>query len=485
MPSSNGPFSVRASAGLVSVAFVLLVPALLVFFPPDGGERATWAQFIGRFHLLAVHLPIALIVLVPVLELIGRNTRYSYLRASAPFVLLLAFMGAIVSSILGWCLARSGGYSGPLVTQHMWGAASLVTLCWLCCVVGGRAGRYETLYPIALTASLALVAWTGYRGAQISQGENHLTEFMPQPLRKVLGVPANPASQATVNDGTFYSARIQPIFASQCLPCHGREKRKGGLQLDSYTALMRGGKDGAAIKAGDARGSDLYHRVTLSPSDDNFMPKGERPPLPADQIKLIELWIANGASSTAKLDSIKDAPSGSGPGVRAEVTFDKPDMAAVERARQEIASALTNLQQRFPNLVDYESRASADLVLNASLLGSGFKDNDLAAFAPVASHIVVADLSRTGITDQAAPFMTAMKRLRVLRLAHTAITDRTLESLAGLDQLSSLSVFDTRVTPAALPTLEKLHNLRFFYAGQTSISAHDPLPSGITAKLLF
>jgi uncharacterized membrane protein len=485
MPPSNNPLPSRTSALLISVAIVLLLPALLIFFPPDGGERATWAQFIGRFHLLAVHLPIALIVLVPVLELMGRNIRYAYLRASAPFVLLLAFVAAIVSSILGWCLARSGGYSGPLVTQHMWGAASLVTLSWLCCVVRERAARFAILYPMALTASLALVAWTGYRGGQISQGENHLTEFMPQPLRKVLGVPANSVSQTAVNDGTFYSARIQPIFASQCLPCHGREKRKGGLQLDSYTALMRGGKDGAAIRAGDARGSDLYHRVTLSPSDDNFMPKGERPPLSDDQIKLIELWIANGASNTAKVDSIKDAPSGSGPVVRADITFEKPDMAAVGRARDEIASALTSLQQRFPNLVNYESRASADLVLNASLLGGGFKDNDLEAFAPVASHIVVADLSRTGITDQSAPFMTAMKRLRVLRLAHTAITDRTLQSLAGLDQLSSLSVFDTRVTTAALPALEKMHNLRTCYAGQTAISGHDPLPSNITAKLVF
>lgn len=470
---------------LVAVALVLLLPALLIFFPPDGGERATWAQFIGRFHLLAVHLPIALIVLVPVLELIGRNTRYLYLRSSVPFVLLLAFIGAFVSSILGWCLARSGGYSGPLITQHMWGAASLLVLCWLCGVLRGSGGRFEILYPMALIASLALLAWTGYRGGQISQGENHLTEFMPQPLRKVLGVPANSSLEAALNDGTFYSARIQPIFASQCLPCHGREKRKGGLQLDGYTALMRGGKDGAAIKAGDVRGSDLYRRITLSPGDDNFMPKGERPPLSADQIKLIELWIANGASSTAKLVSIKDAPSGSGPAVRAEVTFEKPDIAAVERAREEIASALTNLQQRFPNLVNYESRASADLVLNAALLGSGFKDDDLKAFAPVASHIVEADFSRTGITDQAAPFMTSMKRLRVLRLAHTGISDRTLQSLAGLDQLSSLSVFDTRVTPAALPTLEKMRNLRVCYAGQTAISAHDPQPSGMTAKLVF
>ena len=486
MPALNSRFSARTLARLASLAPVLLVPALLVFLPPDGGERATWAQFLGRFHLLAVHLPIALILLVPVMELAGIGTRYAYLRASVPFVLVLAFISAIVSSILGWCLARSGGYSGPLITQHMWGAASLLALCWLCCVLRGRPGRFEIFYPIALIASLGVVAWTGYRGGQISQGENHLTEFMPRPLRKLLRVPARSAAEsASANDGTFYGARIQPIFASQCLPCHGREKQKGGLQLDSYTALMRGGKDGTAIKAGDVRGSDLYRRITLSPSDDNFMPKGGKPPLSADQVKLIELWIASGASSNAKIDSIKDAPSGSGSVVRAEITFDKPNMTEVERARAEIAAALASLQQRFPNVVDYESRGSADLVLNASLLGSGFKDKELEAFGPIASHIGVADFSRTGITDESAPFMADMKRLRVLRLTHTRIGDRTVQSLAGLEQLSSLSVFDTAVTPAVLPLLEKMRSLRVCYAGQTAISAHQVVPSGITAKLVF
>ena len=161
-----------------------------MFLPPDGTERATWAQFIGRFHPLVVHLPIALILLVPVMELVGRDQRFAYLRASAPFVLVLALISGIVASLLGWCLGRSGGFSGPLVTQHMWGGASLLTLSWLCWVSRGRGGRLEVIYPIALAAAVVAVAWTGYRGGQISLGEHHLTEYMPGPFRKVLGVTA-------------------------------------------------------------------------------------------------------------------------------------------------------------------------------------------------------------------------------------------------------------------------------------------------------
>lgn len=463
---------------------ILVLVPLLVFLPPDGSERATWAQFLGRFHLLTIHLPIALILLVPVMEVVGRNNRYSYLSASVPFVLLLALLGATISAMFGWCLARSGGYSGPLITQHMWGAASLLVLSWLCFISRGLGGIFQRIYPVALIASLGLVTWTGYRGGQISQGENHFTEFMPHGLRKVLRVLPDSASDVAANDGTLYAARIQPIFAAQCLACHGREKRKGGLQLDSYMALMRGGKHGAAVKAGDLRSSDLYRRITLSPGDDDFMPKGGKPPLSPDQVKLIELWIASGASRTAKLDSFKDAPSGGGSVVR-EVKFETPDMAEVARRRAEIAPALANVQKRFPNLLEYESRGSADLVLNATLLGSHFEDRDLEAFAPLASRIVIADFTRTGITDESAPSIAGMKSLRVLRLGQTHIGDRTVQSAAGLEQLASLSIFETAVTPAALKILENMRNLRICYAGQTAISERQPIPAGIRAKLVF
>lgn len=461
----------RTGVGILAAPILVLL-VLLLFLPPDGTERATWVQFIGRFHPLVVHLPIALVLLVPVMELVGRDQRFPYLRASAPFVLVLALISGIVASLLGWCLARSGGFSGPLVTQHMWGGASVITLCLLCSVLRGRSGRLEVIYPIALAAAVGAVAWTGYRGGQISLGEHHLTQYMPGALRKLLGVPVSPAIDPAIGGGTtFYGARIQPVFAGHCLTCHSSEKRKSGLRLDNYAAVMRGGKHGVVVKAGDLPGSDLFRRITLSPTDDNFMPKEGKSPLSPDQVKLIELWIAGGASGTASLDSIKGAPAGSESSVRAEVTFDKIDFAEVSKHRAEIASTLATLKQRLPNVLDYESRGSADLVVSALVMGDKFKDDDLEALAPLSKHIVVADFSRTAITDRSAPTIAGMKRLRVLRLMHTRIGDLMLESLTGLDQLESLSVFDTAVTPASVPALLRLPNLRRLYAGQTAISA--------------
>jgi hypothetical protein len=114
------------------LAPILVVTALVAFFPPDGNERADWVQFIGRFHPLLVHFPIALFLLVPILEMVGRCARFAYLHLSASFVLALATLRATTAALLGWCMGRSGGYSGMLITQHMWGGVVLSLVCWVC-----------------------------------------------------------------------------------------------------------------------------------------------------------------------------------------------------------------------------------------------------------------------------------------------------------------------------------------------------------------
>ena len=121
--------------------------------------------------------------------------------------------------------------------------------------------------------------------------------------------------------------------------------------------------------------------------------------------------------------------------MRAEVTFQHIDYAEVAKRRADIAPTLATLQERFPNVLDYESRGSADLMLNASVMGERFTDDDLAALAPLSQHVVSADFSRTAITDRSAPIIAGMRRLRMLRLMHTRIGDATVESLTGLDQL--------------------------------------------------
>ena len=184
MSSSFRSVLERFRFGLVLVLLLLLLTALLLLAPPDGIERAPLLQFVGRFHPLSVHFPIAALLIVPLFEILGRKRSAPFLLPSVDLLLLLAAGGAILSAALGWCLARGGGYSGPLVRQHMWGglvvaAASLI--CWWLRSRGDSAVPSRLYLPLLLLA-MVLVSFTGYRGGQLAHGQAHLTEFLPSPL---------------------------------------------------------------------------------------------------------------------------------------------------------------------------------------------------------------------------------------------------------------------------------------------------------------
>ncbi|HXW93669.1 MAG TPA: c-type cytochrome domain-containing protein [Terriglobales bacterium] len=480
LTTPNRGFPGEFRLGFVMLAPILAVTILAAVFPPDGKERAHWVQFIGRFHPFVVHFPIALFLLVPILEIAGRSIRFTYLRLSVPFVLSLATVGASIASILGWSLARSGGYSGTLMIQHMWGGVVLSIVCCACWMLRPRL-QVSVAYATVLVLGVGLVAWTGYRGGQLSLGPNHLTEFMPNGLRALLGVEDS-HNVGSADPNTFYGARIQPIFSARCINCHGADKHKGNLRLDSYRALMRGGKDGPVIQTGNIQESDLLRRIKLPSNHDDFMPKGKQP-LAADEVKTIELWIAAGASDTLAVNAINNAPSGSA--VPAEVKFEKIDPLLVARLRSAIGPVVSQLQNQFPGILDYDSRNSAELRLNASILGIKFGDRDLETFAPVAEHIIVADFSRTSITDHSAAAIAAMKQLRVLRLIDTRLTDATLLQFETLNQLESLNAYGTAITPAVLPTIARLPKLSRFYAGQTGILPGKSVPESLVGKLVF
>jgi mono/diheme cytochrome c family protein/uncharacterized membrane protein len=490
MTSGTYPKSARFYFGLTTLSAIVLLFALFCVAAPDGGARATWLQFLGRFHPLAVHMPIALLLLLPLIEMAGRTRFFPSLLQSADFILALSTCGAIAAATLGWLLAKSGGYSGSLVTQHMWGGIAVAAASWLCWVLRGmmRVDHPGTLYTLALIAAVGLVAFTGYRGGQLTLGENHLTQFMPDGLRGLLGV----SNQSDANDlasnpgpGTFYGAHIQPIFSDHCVSCHGPSKHKSNLRLDTYAGLMRGAKHGAVVKAGNSKGSELFHRITLPSTDDNFMPAEHKPPLSDSQVKLIGLWISSGASSTQVADAIKDIPVDARISQVAEATFPEIDTDAVTKQRAPLAAAVSDLKKRLMGGLDYESRGSADLVVNVSLLGSRFTDQEMAALRPVVGHIVVADFSDTAITDRSAATIAAMEHLRVLRLIRTRITDATLQTISALAQLQSLNVFGTAVTPAALPAIAHMPRLQHIYASETKIARDSSIPEPMKSKILF
>jgi mono/diheme cytochrome c family protein len=101
------------------------------------------------------------------------------------------------------------------------------------------------------------------------------------------------AATATGSAGqaVSFKADIQPIVAANCVSCHGRA---GGLSLASYADLIKGGKDGAVVKPGDADGSLLVQKVKGTQTIGARMPFS-RAPLPDADIQKIASWVAQGA----------------------------------------------------------------------------------------------------------------------------------------------------------------------------------------------
>jgi len=166
---------------------------------------------------------------------------------------------AIVAAFLGWSLARSGAYAGSLVTQHMWGGVFLAAVLLVVLDVARRFSglRMNLTYAFGLAVMVGLVSWTGYRGGQLSQGENHLTEHMPAELRDWLGIAEEDKGPSAAGSTSFFVVRVEPVFAAHCTSCHGPSKRKSHLRLDTYEAVMRGGKGGPVIKAGNVRAASF------------------------------------------------------------------------------------------------------------------------------------------------------------------------------------------------------------------------------------
>src|SRR5262249_20282160 len=156
--------------------------------------------------------------------------------------------------------------------RHMWGGVALACTLLICSFLRGWNSKG---YGLALVVAVGLTFWTSHQGGKLTHGEHFLTERMPGPLRPLL--PIQPKKKPTTETGidnaavllpatsgvpvAFFATRVQPIFEDKCTLCHGPEKKKGKLRLDSFENVMKGGKDGLVIKAGDPKHSELIRRV--------------------------------------------------------------------------------------------------------------------------------------------------------------------------------------------------------------------------------
>jgi mono/diheme cytochrome c family protein len=100
-----------------------------------------------------------------------------------------------------------------------------------------------------------------------------------------------PDKKHSAADVEYFEKTVRPVLAANCFECHGAEKTKGRLRLDSRDMMMHGGESGPAIIPGNAKGSLLVQAIQYK-DDPKMPPKGK---LSDAEIAVLTTWIQQGA----------------------------------------------------------------------------------------------------------------------------------------------------------------------------------------------
>jgi WD40 repeat protein len=88
------------------------------------------------------------------------------------------------------------------------------------------------------------------------------------------------------------TSRAMELLRANCLACHNAEKHKGGLQLTTRDAALKGGDNGPVIVAGQPEASPLV-RSLAADAEPHMPPKKQ---LTDEQVALLQDWVKAGAA---------------------------------------------------------------------------------------------------------------------------------------------------------------------------------------------
>jgi uncharacterized membrane protein len=132
---------------------------------------------LGPFHVVAVHFPIALLIVAALAEgwFAGRGRRT--LSPSVRFCVLLGAAGAVAGAALGWLHARNGyGAEMPQILEiHRW--LGTATAVWalgtaLVCEWDERRGVRSHWFRCCLLVAALLAGASGHLGGVLVHGED-------------------------------------------------------------------------------------------------------------------------------------------------------------------------------------------------------------------------------------------------------------------------------------------------------------------------
>ena len=265
---------------IIAITFTVALFGLLLI-PLDGKVDNTFLFFLGRFHPIILHLPIGALIVLFLMEIINGIRPDLNLDVACNILLWFLVLSIIPTITLGFLLASSGNYEDELLNFHKWLGWFTALICiWLVVLRQKKSPKnpngVSRFYQIFLTVNVILLSLAGHYGGHLTHGEDYLTKYMPTAMKSFLNIDdpeegylvINTVLDSTSKEALYFKNNIRPIVETYCFECHGAEKQKGDMRLDTLHWNMMNGRD-----------AERWHSAL------NVINLGEMPPKKKAQLK--------------------------------------------------------------------------------------------------------------------------------------------------------------------------------------------------------
>jgi len=317
-------------------------------------------RFSGVLHPMVVHFPIALLTVAALVELLRLKYRKEISQDVTLICLVVAAAAAVAAAVLGWARALTYGDS-DLLFNHRWLGTGLTILTVILAALAIAARRKPASNGLRWTQTIGvfiaagLVGLVGHLGGELTYGEGFVQnawaaainppkpfkpvnpsdiapipaiaelpkpqtpqESGPPPTEQITfggGVPETIAPPIAAAQPVDFLTQVWPIIHNHCVECHGPNKAKAKLRLDTETFAMQWSKNGRPLWV-KGKSAESYLLKVIGPEaddDDRMPPLDSNKVVTPQEYELIRRWIDEGASWPTLPEAPGPAAVSSGP----------------------------------------------------------------------------------------------------------------------------------------------------------------------------
>lgn len=387
-----------------------------------------YMEWLGKMHPLFLHFPIVIGIFICLYFILDKKNGLDEKIMHATLV-ANAFLSSIVC-ILGLFLSKQDNYDEGLIYLHQWGGIAMAMIGWGLIYIEQKNNRFKTNYIIRVEFSIAyllLILLFTHKGAQLTHGTNILNFPKIENLDT-----AQIKKSLTDSNTTVYNRVIAPILQQKCVSCHGKDKMKGDLLLNSPTNILKGGKGGPILTFDKQKESILLERIHLDIAQKKHMPPNGKLQLTPDEISILKRWIKAGSDFKIKLQNLAKTDT---------LFLLANNYKPADNVERKVLTNLPDLKEFNSNYCSVNYLFNNTTQVEVHFFQRDFYNRaDLKKLIKIQDQIVNLNMQGMPLTMEDIKIISGFKNVENLNLNYTGLHLKTMGPIKFLKNLKSLAI---------------------------------------------